>query len=226
MGLCDSTTGLKFGSGLQFQTQIGGGGLMVVPDWVLVGDGLPATLDIDFVGNQGWLNNSLQPVSTLVSSVAKLDADGLLIENGDSITYAQSPTVFTAAAGTYYIEVGALPAGTRQAFGGDAARNLVVRRANGGNWEPVVRNVGDGTDASNGDTPAKVATGYTGSAGAISSNGGTVGVTANFGQSVTAVTTMYLGSDAGNTAFIEGYLKRFAFWPVQLANATLQSLTA
>lgn len=30
-GLCDSTTGLEFGDGLQFQTPIGGAGLVIGP---------------------------------------------------------------------------------------------------------------------------------------------------------------------------------------------------
>jgi hypothetical protein len=71
-GLIISSTGLDFGSGLQFQTQIGTAGLIIngttVPGWVPVADGMPADIALDFVGGTAWNGNSTTIPSLLTCS--------------------------------------------------------------------------------------------------------------------------------------------------------------
>jgi hypothetical protein len=58
---------------------------------------------------------------------------------------------------------------------------------------------------------------------AISTNGGVVSTDTN--GNIPTVNKMIIGANVASDAYINGTIKRLAFWPVRLANPTLQAIT-
>jgi len=141
-GLIDTNTGLAFGAGLEFQTAIGGSGLMVqtTPSWVLTAGGTAANLDVDFVNNRAWNLGATTSISTLLSctrassgsytnadgtmqtfssNTLRYGTSGLLVEEARTniLLYSQdqSNAAWSNAAGVVTANAAAAPDGTTTA---------------------------------------------------------------------------------------------------------------
>lgn len=121
-GLIDSTTGLSFGQGLQFQTPIGGGGLGIVtgphisfanstiPDSSTVGTAVgTATIVGDYTGTPSWslsddadgkyaIDSSTGAVTVADTLTAELDTI-IISVSGATPTIANSPGYITVTGG-------------------------------------------------------------------------------------------------------------------------------
>jgi hypothetical protein len=145
--------------------------------------------------------------------------------NADVITYAQSLSTFTPAAGTFYAQLSAPPIAGSVIISDTTAHSFSI----GGSsnlWKTI--NQGTAAVASSGvadTTAAKIAASYAATAEAISANGGAAG-TGTSGNAVVQYVGLTIGSNAsGSTAYINTYLKRLTFWNSQVSNANLAVLT-
>ncbi len=142
----------------------------------------------------------------------------------DVVTYSQSLSVFTPAAGTLYAQVAGIANAESGVFT-DSTNDTFGIVFHAGTWQTVDQAVGYVADSGDASLTAKVAGSYAASkAHSLCVNAGTV-ATGTATNAPAQMTHAYLGNNAGASGFLNGYLKRLAFWNTRLSNGAMQTLT-
>jgi hypothetical protein len=213
----------------------------------LVGTGANNRVSLTFTPTAGVLvltvsgsvtNAQLEAAAFATSYIPTTTATATRAADVASVTGSAFTAIYNQTEGTVYLDsnsVSVTPAGRLVSFSDNTTSNRIIfnrSAASGGNINLVVTNSGTvqvnalllGT-ALAGGTSNKVAAVYKAADFAGSVNGLTA-VTQGTGTVPSAVTQLSIGNgDILGANTMTGTIKRLTYWPVRLANPTLQSIT-
>ena len=202
----------------------GGGPL----SWVLSSGGVLATLDIDFVNDKTYRSSSLISIPSIVSGVPSLsyNTSGLLTDASHFNSYSAPLSLFSAAAGTYYVETDSVTGSgnDRIISGQSGAATAIFRNSDTsvGTYDGAVAltaTIGSSGNLTSGVIKSAMA--FNASSRSICAKGGTVASDAN---TFPTVTEMAFGGTSTSGSLI-GRIRRIAYWNFKIADVVLQNLT-
>jgi len=209
-----------------------------VPSWVMRADGVPATMDLDFVNDRAWLGGVVTDIATVLAA-ARLDAEGaeilaatpddLVIDIGDITGFSETEgTVITHA-------IAAADAAANYALWGiddGSADNRLCQFRNTSSQITGFAAIGGSADLAMTVSDATIGNGYalrtamawTEDDGAIVVNAGDPATDAS-GGIPTGATRFTIGRDH-DTAYWNEHIRRLTYFNTRLPNSEMQAKTA